>query len=87
MCFRCISKIETVKEFSIDHKVNWLDSENPIEVFLDVENVVFSHLRCNIKSARRNKIRDDAYWLEYDKKWKEKNYPNGRKHRGEKKGE
>lgn len=53
VCFRCQTKIETVKELSIEHKTPWLDSENPIKTFFDLENVAFSHLKCNIAERRK----------------------------------
>lgn len=52
-CFRCGKKIETVEEFSIEHKLPWLDSETPVELFFDLNNIAFSHLGCNVGSARR----------------------------------
>lgn len=53
ICFRCQTKIETVEELSIEHKVPWLDSSNPIRVFFDLNNIAFSHLRCNIANRRK----------------------------------
>lgn len=52
VCFRCGKRIETVNEFSIDHKTNWLDSEDPIALFFSLDNISFSHYSCNIKSKR-----------------------------------
>lgn len=52
-CFRCNKKIEFASELSIDHKVNWLHAENPIDLFYDLGNVAFSHLLCNTKFSRR----------------------------------
>ena len=51
ICYRCDSKIETTNEFSIDHKIDWLNHEDPPETFFDLDNVVFSHQRCNIICA------------------------------------
>lgn len=51
-CFRCGKVIETVKEFSIDHMVDWLDSGRPKELFFDVDNIAFSHRKCNIGNSR-----------------------------------
>ena len=53
-CFQCGDKITTVRELSIEHKVPWLDSENPIDLFFDLDNVAFSHLSCNCKESRGN---------------------------------
>lgn len=53
ICFRCQTKIENVEEFSIEHKTPWLDSSNPVNNFFDLNNIAFSHLRCNIKDRRK----------------------------------
>jgi hypothetical protein len=53
-CFQCGAEIETTDELSVEHKVPWLDSEDPIEMFFNLENIAFSHLKCNI-GARRGK--------------------------------
>ena len=39
--------------FSIEHKVAWLDSENPVDLYFDLENISFSHLKCNVKNSRQ----------------------------------
>ena len=52
-CFQCGSEIETIDELSIEHKIPYLDSEDPIELFFNLENIAFSHLTCNIRAARR----------------------------------
>lgn len=55
-CYRCKNKILTVAEFSIEHVENWQSAENPLEAFLDVNKIEFSHLKCNIAESSRNKI-------------------------------
>lgn len=52
-CFHCSKKIEDIQEFSLEHKTPWQDSENPTELFFSLDNISFSHLRCNIISIRR----------------------------------
>lgn len=52
ICFRCGKKIEKENEFSIDHKVPWLDSTRPLELFFDFNNIAFSHLHCNTSHGR-----------------------------------
>ena len=54
-CFQCGKLIEDIDEFSMDHKVPWLHSPNPAELFFDLDNLAFSHLSCNIR-ARRSKV-------------------------------
>lgn len=53
ICFRCGQRIDEEKQFSIEHKVPWLHSENPKELFFDLSNISFSHLKCNLSSARK----------------------------------
>jgi HNH endonuclease len=50
-CFRCGKKIETVEEFSIEHKISWLDVSP--ELFWDLNNIDFSHLDCNRRAGRK----------------------------------
>lgn len=51
-CFQCGEPMER-DTFSIEHKTPWLDSDNPIELYFDLENISYSHLSCNVASARR----------------------------------
>jgi hypothetical protein len=51
-CYRCGKSIDKAEEFTLDHKIDWLDSCNPVDLFFDVSNVAFSHARCN-RLARR----------------------------------
>lgn len=52
-CFRCGNPIETVAEFSIEHKEAWEGAEDPQAAFFDLENVAFSHLKCNCGAAKK----------------------------------
>lgn len=60
-CYRCGELINVVGDFTLDHKIDWLDSVNPKELFFDVSNVAFSHALCN-RLARRtpNKVKSKA---------------------------
>ncbi len=51
LCYRCKEKIKSIDNLSIEHKIDWLDSEDPIKLFFDINNIAFSHLSCNV-SAR-----------------------------------
>ena len=51
-CHQCGDTIETSKELSVEHKIPWLDSDDPVGLFFDLDNVAFSHLSCNIGAAR-----------------------------------
>lgn len=52
-CFHCGKKILEIENFSIEHKRPWLDSDDPVGLFFDLENIAFSHLKCNIGVGRR----------------------------------
>lgn len=55
-CYHCNESM-TRDNFSIEHKEPWLDSENPLKLYFDLDNISYSHRVCNIKAARRpNKI-------------------------------
>jgi hypothetical protein len=54
-CYQCGNKIENIKNLSIEHKKPWLDSDNPIENFFNLNNIAFSHLKCNISAARQTR--------------------------------
>ena len=45
VCFRCGKKIANASEISIDHKIDW-EGVSP-DLFWDVNNVAFSHRKCN----------------------------------------
>lgn len=66
ICYRCGKRIETADEFSIDHKSNWLNSNSPNELFFDLNNISFSHLKCNIFYSKRSGIRKERT-IEYEK--------------------
>ena len=60
-CYRCRKKILDVNNFSIDHKIPWLNSENPKELFFDLNNITFSHLDCNIGCADQSSKQTKEY--------------------------
>jgi len=53
ICFQCGETIDNISNLSIEHKVPWLDSEDPVGLYFDLDNIAFSHLSCN-SSARRD---------------------------------
>ena len=64
--------------FSIEHKEPWLDSNDPVGLYFDLENISFSHHSCNVAAAR--KIRKHATvedskeaHLKTSREWKAKN--------------
>ena len=56
-CYRCGKKINNTRELSIDHKIPWLHSKNTNKLVLDLNNISFSHLSCNVSVARKNNHR------------------------------
>ena len=59
-CFRCEQKIEDVDDLSIEHKEPWQGANDPKAAFFDLKNIAFSHLRCNVGAANRDKERCPA---------------------------
>jgi HNH endonuclease len=49
ICYRC-GKPMSAKDFSIEHKEPWLHVSPAL--FWDLENIAFSHKRCNIACSR-----------------------------------
>ncbi len=52
LCCKCGGEMSR-ETFSIEHIEPWLDSEDPVGLYFDLENIGFSHLRCNVADARR----------------------------------
>lgn len=51
-CFQCGGPL--VREnFSLEHKEPWLDADDPVSKYFDLENIAFSHHACNVRAARR----------------------------------
>lgn len=56
VCFQCGEPIDSPDDLSIEHKVPWLDSECPVELFFDLTNIAFSHLKCNVRGSIRTQF-------------------------------
>ena len=54
-CFRCGRPIDSIDDLSIEHKEAWQGASDPKEAFFDLENIAFSHLRCNSSERQRAK--------------------------------
>ena len=67
ICYRCKKRIDKIEDLSIEHKIAWLDSANPRELFFDLNNIAFSHLDCNSKNRRIDKINLSKKVSEYHK--------------------
>lgn len=59
ICHRCGKKITSIREFSVDHKIPWLDSGAPVGLFFDSDNIAFSHLGCNIRNGRHADVKGE----------------------------
>ena len=55
VCFRCGQKL-TRETFSIEHKQPWLNENNAKELFFELTNITFSHLKCNVASRRIKRL-------------------------------
>lgn len=54
ICYQCGEEIELIDQLSIEHKIPYLDSDDPKKLFFDLNNIGFSHLNCNIKASRQD---------------------------------
>lgn len=52
-CFRCGKQIRNINTFSIEHKISWQTSQNPVKMFFDLNNIAFSHFSCNCGHGKR----------------------------------
>lgn len=60
VCYKCNEPM-CRKTFSVEHKEPWLDSLDPLKLYFDLDNITFTHLRCNIRDARQvRKIYNNA---------------------------
>jgi len=59
-CFQCGEQILSVENLSIEHKSPWLDSEDPVGLYFDLNNIAFSHLSCNSAASTGNYKRPKA---------------------------
>ena len=52
-CYQCGEEIISVDDLSIEHKEPWLQADDPVKSFFDLDNIAFSHLSCNVKAGSR----------------------------------
>ncbi len=52
-CFRCNEIIVDIADLSIEHKEAWRSAIDPRVAFFDLENIAFSHVRCNCGAGSR----------------------------------
>ena len=53
ICFQCEERINKIEDLSIEHRIPWMNSKNPIELFYDLGNIAFSHLKCNSSAGEK----------------------------------
>ena len=56
ICHRCKQTIENIDDFSIDHMIQWAETDNPKKYFYDLKNIVFSHASCNYRNDGKTKF-------------------------------
>lgn len=54
-CYRCGNLIESIDVFSIEHKQSWMNSSDPVKYFYNIDNISFSHIRCNVAAGNEGK--------------------------------
>lgn len=50
-CYKCGDKMSR-ESFSIEHIQHWLDSDNPVGNYFNLDNISFTHHRCNVRDKR-----------------------------------
>ncbi|WP_139796379.1 hypothetical protein [Sporomusa malonica] len=53
ICYRCGEKIDDITDFTIDRKESWLLGDDPAQLFYDMDNIAFSHARCNYEAGTK----------------------------------
>lgn len=75
-CHHCNEPMSR-ETFSVEHMEPWLDSEDPVGLYFDLENISFSHQSCNSGAARRPHAYKDVLDKEQrQKKSRKRNYEN-----------
>lgn len=60
VCYRCSRVIETVDDLTIEHKQTWLGVD--VKLFWDLNNIAFSHAKCNRRDPGRKVGPDGTAW-------------------------
>lgn len=79
-CYHCGRQM-CKEDFSLEHKVAWLNNESPMEVFLDINNISFSHIQCNRNERSRRLSLTPAQREESKNKERIRKRNNARKRR------
>lgn len=54
-CCKCGEPMSR-ETFSIEHVTPWLDSDDPVGLYFDIENIGYSHLKCNVEDRRNGQL-------------------------------
>ncbi len=65
-CFKCKNKIETIEELTIEHIKPWLNKDS--NLFWDLNNVSFSHHKCNKVHTTSRKCAVGLFWCQHCRK-------------------
>lgn len=69
-CFKCGELIDSLEDWSIEHKQSWYRANNPKESFFDLDNIAFSHIKCNVPdnhTSTRIVVPEGMAWCTYGK--------------------
>lgn len=56
VCHRCGERIKSVDDLSIEHRTSWQLAADPSASFFNLDDITFSHLRCNVASSDRSRL-------------------------------
>lgn len=62
-CFKCRQKIQNIEELTIDHIKPWLNIDPSL--FWDLENIAFSHRKCNKVHKTNRKCQIGLFWCQH----------------------
>lgn len=54
-CCKCGEPMSR-ETFSIEHVTPWLDSEDPVGLYFSIDNIGYSHLKCNVEDRRQGRF-------------------------------
>lgn len=54
ICYRCGDWISSIDDFTVEHKEPWGSAKDSVGAFFDLDNVAFSHMKCNCGARREN---------------------------------
>lgn len=66
ICFCCKEKIEHIEELTIEHIRPWLNIDT--DLFWDLNNISFSHHKCNKVHKTNRKCKIGYYWCQHCRK-------------------